>query len=416
MNIKNISAVLELIESKLKPDVKKKKEKGEVFTPMELVSEMLDTLPKEVWSNKDLKWLEPSAGMGNFLVAVFIRLMEGLKNIIEDEEERRKHILENMLHMVELDEGNVLLLKEIFCDDEYNLNIYQGSFIDYKHFKKINIDMKFDIILGNPPFQYKEENKQAHAIWQLFIKRSYDELLHHKGYLLFIHPSGWRDISGIYRYILNYIKEHNLIYLSINSFKKGQKIFGISSNFDYYLVQNIKTNTNITRIKDIDDDIYDKNLNDWDFIPSGKLNIIEKLLAKNEKVEIIYSSIIYDIRRAHMNELKADNYKYPCVYTISQRDGTRFWYSNENKGHFGIPKVIWSNGAGNPIIDEKGEYGLTEFAYAIVDDKENLELIKNAMLNDDFINLMKYLVFKENHKYNYKIIALFKKDFYKDFI
>jgi len=35
-------------------------------------------------------------------------------------------------------------------------------------------------------------------------------------------------------------------------------------------------------------------------------------------------------------------------------------------------KVIWANGAGGPILDLKGEYGMTEFAYAIVDDPEVL--------------------------------------------
>jgi len=38
------------------------------------------------------------------------------------------------------------------------------------------------------------------------------------------------------------------------------------------------------------------------------------------------------------------------------------------------------------------------------------------MINKKFINLMKYLAFKEDNKYNYKIIALFKKDFYKYFL
>ena len=37
------------------------------------------------------------------------------------------------------------------------------------------------------------------------------------------------------------------------------------------------------------------------------------------------------------------------------------------------------------------------------------------MINKNFINLMKYLAFKEDNKYNYKIIALFKKDFYLKF-
>ena len=46
---------------------------------------------------------------------------------------------------------------------------------------------------------------------------------------------------------------------------------------------------------------------------------------------------------------------------------------------------------------------------AIVDKKQNLQKIKDAMNNKKFINLMKYLAFKEDNKYNYKIIALFKK-------
>ncbi len=59
---------------------------------------------------------------------------------------------------------------------------------------------------------------------------------------------------------------------------------------------------------------------------------------------------------------------------------------------------------------------MSEFSSAIVDNKKNLKKIKNAMISERFINLMKYLVFKENHTYNYKIIALFKKDFYKYFL
>ena len=114
---------------------------------------------------------------------------------------------------------------------------------------------------------------------------------------------------------------------------------------------------------------------------------------------------------------KSGNDNTHRINTTINKDGSiNFIYSNNIDGHFGIPKVIWSNGAGDPIIDEKGKYGLTQFAYAIVDDKQNLQKIKEAMINKKFINLMKYLVFKENHTYNYKIIALFKKDFYKSFL
>ena len=75
--------------------MQKKKQFGEVFTPMVLINEMLEQLPSEVWKNKNLKWLDPATGMGNFPIAVYLRLMESLKDDIVDVKTRKKHILEN---------------------------------------------------------------------------------------------------------------------------------------------------------------------------------------------------------------------------------------------------------------------------------------------------------------------------------
>jgi site-specific DNA-methyltransferase (adenine-specific) len=69
---------------------------------MILINEMLDKLPKDIWKNKNLKWLDPAAGMGNFSIAIYLRLIETLKEEIKDVNERKKHILENMLYMCEL--------------------------------------------------------------------------------------------------------------------------------------------------------------------------------------------------------------------------------------------------------------------------------------------------------------------------
>ena len=428
-NITELDKLLEFINDNLKPKIIETKERGEVFTPMFLVNEMLDTLnklPEDVWHNPNLKWLDPAAGMGNYPVAIYMRLMKGLENVIKDEEARRKHILTEMLYMVELDKKNVFMMKKIFCGGKYKLNIINGSFIDFKIFKEVKIDVKFDIILGNLPFQYKEPNKQAQPIWHLFIERSYTYLLKDNGYLLFLHPSGWRDISGIYRHIFNYIKEHNLIYLSMNSYATGKSVFcGAATNFDYCLVQNTKTNTNITDINDIDNDIenyeidnktYKKDLNKWDFIPSGEFKKFEEILAKKERIKLLHDRSMYGTDKANTNIKKDNIFKYPICNSINKEGNINFIYSNDKKGHFGIPKVIWSNGAGDPIIDKIGEYGLSEFSSAIVDDKQNLQKIRDAMVSEKFINLMKYLVFKENHTYNYKIIELFKKDFYKYFL
>ena len=102
---------------------RKKKGRGEVFTPTNLVIEMLDKLPLEVWSNPELKWLDPASGIGIFPLIVYMRLMIGLQEEIPDVEQRRKHILKNMITMIEFDKENCRILKMIFNGNENNDDI-----------------------------------------------------------------------------------------------------------------------------------------------------------------------------------------------------------------------------------------------------------------------------------------------------
>jgi site-specific DNA-methyltransferase (adenine-specific) len=84
------------------------KKYGEVLTPVSLVNEMLDTLPKEVWTNPDLKWLDPAAGRNMiFPIEIYKRLMVGLSDIITDTSVRDNHIWDNMLYMVEIQKSAV---------------------------------------------------------------------------------------------------------------------------------------------------------------------------------------------------------------------------------------------------------------------------------------------------------------------
>jgi hypothetical protein len=120
-----------------------------------------------------------------------------------------------------------------------------------------------------------------------------------------------------------------------------------------------------------------------------------------------------------VSKLKNDEYKYPCVYTINSKSELKLFYSNKNNG-IGInkKKLIWSNGRIKSIgsfIDKDGIYGLTQFAYAIVDEEENLENIKKAFDSYNFRRLMEYCAVCQL-TVNYKIIGLFKKDFWKEFI
>ena len=118
---------------------------------MNIINEMLDKLPKEVWKNKNLKWFDPAVGIGNFPIAVYFRLIHGLKYEIKDIKKRKKHIIENMLYMSELNKNNMLICKEIFdSNNEYQMNFYQGDTLQFCPFDIFKVE-KFDIILGNPP-------------------------------------------------------------------------------------------------------------------------------------------------------------------------------------------------------------------------------------------------------------------------
>ena len=423
--------LLEFINGELKPKEKEKKENGEVFTPLSLVNEMLDKLDeaytkehgKSIFTEDGFKWLDPAVGIGNFPIIVFQRLMKGLKKI-PDEEERRKHILEKMIYASELTPKNVFIYKKIFCGVKYKLNIYEGDTLkmDVKKEFKLPADfVGFDVVMGNPPYQEKVGDRKTQPLWHSFVIKSM-AILKTNGYLVYVHPSGWRSPEGVFKNILGLMLSKNIKYLCMNDFKKGQEVFKVGTNFDYYVLQNIFDPNNITTITDIDGKTYEKNINNWKFIPSGGFNLYEKILAKDdeERVNVLYNSSLFETRQDYMSKEKNEKFIYPCVYTITIRDGMKFFYSSiqhpktEKKNMF-VPKVIWSNGLGTyPIVDLKGEYGLTQFAYAIIDDIHNLKNIENALNNPKFIELMEYVKF-QNNKYNYKIISLLKKDFWKVF-
>ena len=54
---------------------------GEVFTPEYLVKEIIEKLPKNLWIDKNLKWIDHSCGNGNFLIQIKEKLMSTLTSV-----------------------------------------------------------------------------------------------------------------------------------------------------------------------------------------------------------------------------------------------------------------------------------------------------------------------------------------------
>jgi len=138
----------------------------------------------------------------------------------------------------------------------------------------------------------------------------------------------------------------------------------------------------------------------------------------------MYSRSAYGSDKKNVSETKDDIYKHPVVYTIRIKDGIVLLYSNtRDNGHFGIPKLILKRGSVYSILDIKGEYGMTQFASAIVDTPENLIKIKEAIESRKFKKARAHFAGTGGSTDNsiidglgttFKFISMFKKIFGKN--
>ena len=410
--------VYKQITGSLKPTEDMKRRFGEVFTPISLINQIFDKLKTfNIFGNKNLKWFDPASGTGNFMVVLYYRLMTNL-TCIEDETERKKHILENMLYASEITRNNVDHYTELFEGDKYKLNVYCGDTLKLDTKKEWGID-KFDVIIGNPPYN-SGNTGTGNTIWQHFTKLCINDLLKKNGYLSFIHPPGWRKPTtkkgkyiGLYD---SMVKDNQLLYLSIHGIKDGKKTFDCGTRYDWYILKKTP-NFKHTEINDEEGICCKIDMTNLSWLPNSKIEIITNLLAINDKkCSVIYNRSNYGSDAKCTSRIETDEFKYKVIHTIPIT-GVRYLYSNTNtKGHFGVKKVIFGDsGFNDVIIDMNGEYGMSEHSIGIkVENMKEAIDVKNALMSDEFKATIKSCMWS-TYRIDWRLFSYLKNDFWKQF-
>jgi site-specific DNA-methyltransferase (adenine-specific) len=313
----------------------------EVFTPPQLVNQILDLLPSEIWGEKEATFLDPGCKSGVFLREIAKRLDTGLEKQIPDRQARMNHIFKDQLFGLAITELTALLSRrsvycsktangkysvcETFDESQGNIrfkriehtwengrcvfcganeeNYERGGELESHAYAFIHtglsawdaqagkpeeiFNMKFDVIIGNPPYQLSDGGfgRSALPIYNKFVEQA--KKLNPR-YLTMIIPSRWfGGGKGLDDFRAKMLKDNHI--RKIVDFEDSSDVFpgvSVAGGICYFLwEQNSTGPCEVVNMHNGIQAVSTRDLNEFDtFIRhSQAVPIVRKVLAKNEK-------------------------------------------------------------------------------------------------------------------------------------
>lgn len=343
----------------------------EVFTPPDLVNQILDLLPASLWKDKTITFLDPACKSGVFLREIAKRLDVGLEDTIPLRQMRMDHIFTKQLFGLAITELTALLTRRsLYCSkhargkysvcskfktDDGNIhyerlehswdgerciycganraNYERGEELESHAYTFIHTEnpedlfkMKFDVIIGNPPYQLSDGGAGASAI-PLYHKFVIQAIKMNPRFITMIIPSRWfaggRGLDE-FRKVMQSDKRIR----KIVDYPKSRDCFpgvDIAGGVNYFLwdnsykgncefVSNVNGVSN-TKFRDLDE--YEIIIRD-----NVGINVISKVLSKKEAMmsDIVLSVSPFGLR----SFIRGQQYSFEGSLTLISSSGESY--------------------------------------------------------------------------------------------
>jgi hypothetical protein len=354
--------------------------KGEVFTPIELVCKILDKIPEGVWRNPKAIFLDPCMGKGTFLLEIVRRLVY-IYGYTEDDAKSRVY-------------GYDVRVKYI-----NHLTRRGLKNVRHKDFLNEVIEMEFDVVLGNPPYQSIEDNRKINGginekLWMPFLYKSIS-LLKKDGFLGILVPTTWaagaknpHTSDNIFQDI---IKKKDVISIDMNS----GNYFNVGIGISTIILKNCNRSSEYIKINWVD-----INIDSWNILPKKIDSIILSIFHKISQHEKFKFSFVR--KNFKKNELSTNFTEEFNCKTYVGKEG--FLYSKIKTQYDDLPKVLihrmtFGNGQMAIICDNDGEITPCYSNVYLVGENETASKVKEVIelkLYQFIFNNLKYTQYNES--------------------
>jgi len=344
------------LQSKSAIRISEKSNKGEVFTPVSIIDQMLAMLPNSVWRNPDLAWCDPACGLGQFPLKILVGgkgyegLLLGLSSAIPNQQSRLNHILTNMLTCYDINpEHTATLIQQFKRMGVQNPNVHTKNFLETP------VDTKYNIIVGNPP--YNQGGIKRVGEKRLHVRFTEAALQRLKGLLLFVCPPNYREAGSTMNRLFQNNNTGGFRSIQMLDPNETHRLFRIQARVDLFLYDT-SWSKKPTHVIDERGHHHLTVLDLTKHVPNYGHSVFEKLRRRG-------SAGIKGTRSAEASTVNCktaglNHGPFKTLHLVVE-GGRKIIKRTRKHTHQRTPKLIL-NGLGVPYVfyDKAGQYGATQ--------------------------------------------------------